>query len=67
MSSEIPRHWRLKQQRYNLVGQKWGDQYVFPPRMVPPPVQAETLQKIDDEEKIELPIVLFEGIPVKTS
>lgn len=37
MGHEIPRHWRLKQQRYNLVGEKCPDgHYVFPPRDVCP-------------------------------
>jgi uncharacterized protein len=37
MSHEIPRHWRLKQQRYNLVGEKCDSgHFVFPPRDVCP-------------------------------
>ena len=35
---EIPRHWRLNQQRYGLVGEKCPDPecqtYMFPPRDV---------------------------------
>ncbi|MCX6704443.1 MAG: zinc ribbon domain-containing protein [Candidatus Woesebacteria bacterium] len=32
--SEIPRHWRLNQQRYNLVGEKCPhcETLMFPPR-----------------------------------
>ncbi len=35
---EIPRHWRLKQQRYNLVGEVCGhcDEKIFPPRDICP-------------------------------
>ena len=35
---EIPRHWRLKQQRYGLMGQtcKTCDSKIFPPRDVCP-------------------------------
>lgn len=31
---EVPRHWRLKQQRYRLIGEKCPhcDEYIFPPR-----------------------------------
>jgi len=42
MSSEIPRHWRLKQQRYNLVGEKCENgHYVFPPRDICPDCHGE--------------------------
>jgi len=43
---EIPRHWRLKQQRYNLVGtvcSKCGEKY-FPPRQVCPGCGADITQ-----------------------
>lgn len=33
---EIPRHWRLKKQRYRLVGEKHNDHFIFPPRDVCP-------------------------------
>lgn len=34
---EIPRHWRLKEQRYNLVGEKCeNNHHVFPPRDICP-------------------------------
>jgi uncharacterized OB-fold protein len=31
---EVPRHWRLKKQRYQLIGEKCPhcDEYIFPPR-----------------------------------
>lgn len=38
---EIPRHWRLKKQRYSLVGERCitcgkPDTFIFPPREVHP-------------------------------
>lgn len=35
---EVPRHWRLKKQRYALVGETCPkcDSYLFPPRAVCP-------------------------------
>ncbi len=42
MSSEIPRNWRLKQQRYNLVGERCGSgHFVFPPRDICPDCHGE--------------------------
>lgn len=42
MSHEIPRHWRLKQQRYSLVGEVCENgHYVFPPRDVCPDCHGE--------------------------
>ena len=39
---EIPRHWRLKAQRYNLVGEVCEKgHYVFPPRDVCPDCHGE--------------------------
>lgn len=39
---EIPRHWRLRQQRYNLVGEICNNgHYVFPPRDVCPNCRGE--------------------------
>lgn len=39
---EIPRHWRLKEQRYNLVGEVCEKgHYVFPPRDVCPNCHGE--------------------------
>ncbi len=42
MSHEIPRHWRLKAQRYRLVGEVCGQGHkVFPPRDVCPDCHGE--------------------------
>jgi uncharacterized OB-fold protein len=42
MSHEIPRHWRLKEQRYNLVGEVCPTgHYVFPPRDICPDCHGE--------------------------
>ncbi len=40
---EIPRHWRLKQQRYNLVGEECPhcETKIFPPRDVCPNCHSE--------------------------
>lgn len=40
---EIPKHWRLKAQRYNLVGEmcEKGEHYVFPPRDICPACHGE--------------------------
>ncbi|HBP51631.1 MAG: hypothetical protein US68_C0003G0034 [Candidatus Shapirobacteria bacterium GW2011_GWE1_38_10] len=37
---EIPRHWRLKQQRYQLIGEKCPhcEELIFPPRDICPGV-----------------------------
>ena len=54
---EIPRHWRLKQQRYSLVGQECSscDAKLFPPRAVCPncsgEVQIDTGGTIFEVEK----------------
>lgn len=41
---EIPRHWRLKQQRYSLVGEicPHCDNKIFPPRDICPNCHGET-------------------------
>lgn len=42
MSHEIPRHWRLKNERYNLVGEICPTgHYVFPPRDICPDCHGE--------------------------
>ena len=42
MSHEIPRHWRLKKQRYGLVGEKCSEgHYLFPPRDICPDCHGE--------------------------
>ena len=40
---EIPRHWRLKKQRYRLIGEQCGkcDAKIFPPRDVCPNCHGE--------------------------
>ena len=47
---EIPRHWRLKQQRYNLIGEICPDCdfKIFPPRDVRPDCGGEA--KIDPKD-----------------
>ena len=46
---EIPRHWRLKKQRYGLVGEicPHCDHKIFPPRDVCPNCGAEGQIKLD--------------------
>lgn len=43
MSSEIPRHWRLKDQRYSLVGEQCPhcEVKIFPPRDICPNCHGE--------------------------
>lgn len=42
MGHEIARHWRLRKQRYNLVGEKCeNDHYIFPPRDICPDCHGE--------------------------
>lgn len=49
---EIPRHWRLKQQRYNLIGEICPDpecnRPIFPPRDVCPDCGDEAKIKPDE-------------------
>lgn len=44
---EVPRHWRLKQQRYCLVGEicPHCDAKIFPPRDICPRCGGETIKK----------------------
>ena len=43
---EIPRHWRLKKQRYGLVGEVVDGIPVFPPRPVVPEHMKERNGKV---------------------
>jgi len=47
---EIPRHWRLKKQRYSLVGEVCPhcDHKIFPPRDVCPNCGDEAEQKFSE-------------------
>jgi hypothetical protein len=49
---EVPRHWRLKDQRYRLIGDIWPNGEVsFPPKLIRPSLQetpdAKVLEKDD--------------------
>lgn len=49
MSHEIPRHWRLKEQRLRLIGEVCGncDEKIFPPRDVCPHCREEAKEKYE--------------------
>ena len=46
---EVSRHWRLKQQRYSLVGNscQYCDAKIFPPRDICPRCGGDTKNKIE--------------------
>lgn len=54
MGMEIPRHWRLKKQRYGLIGEVDKDDQNprFPPRFLPK-YEGIILPPITDEEQVE--------------
>ncbi|MBE0698193.1 MAG: hypothetical protein IH586_14845 [Anaerolineaceae bacterium] len=58
---EVPRHWRLKKQRYALVGETCPKcaSYLFPPRAVCP-VCAERAKEIQGSEQRTQVMVLEE-------
>ena len=47
---DIPRHWRLRKQRYGLVGEVCGhcDAKVFPPRDICPSCGEYSLEEEDN-------------------
>jgi uncharacterized protein len=53
---EVPRHWRLKKQRYALVGETCPKcaSYLFPPRAVCPVCaeQAKELQSVGQNSQV---------------
>lgn len=53
---EIPRHWRLKQQRYTLAGEVClhCDAKIFPPRQVCPQCGMEAKSQVLSRELVEL-------------
>ncbi len=60
---EIPRHWRLKKQRYSLVGKVCPhcDHKIFPPRDVCPNCGAEahvTIATVAADEKGDTTLAL---------
>lgn len=64
MGHEIPRHWRLKAQRYNLVGEKCENgHYVFPPRDVCPDCHGEARipHTMSGKGDVYSSTVVFEG------
>ena len=64
MSHEIPRDWRLKKQRYNLVGEVCPDgHYVFPPRDVCPDCgnEAKTLHKFSGKGEVYSSTIVYEA------
>lgn len=52
---EIPRHWRLKKQRYSLVGEicPHCDAKIFPPRDVCPECGDETRKYVEHVQHIQ--------------
>jgi len=56
MNSEIPRHWRLKEQRLRLIGEVCGncDEKIFPPRDVCPHCRKEAKKKFEFSGKGEV-------------
>lgn len=55
-SKEIPRHWRLRQQRYSLVGEVCPhcDNKIFPPRDVCPSCKKEAKTRFQFSGKGEI-------------
>ncbi|HSV86343.1 MAG TPA: zinc ribbon domain-containing protein [Levilinea sp.] len=53
---EIPRHWRLKQQRYALVGEVCNhcDAKIFPPREVCPHCGLEAKFQFLNREPVQM-------------
>ena len=62
---EIPRHWRLKKQRYGLVGEVCSncDKKIFPPRDVCPDCKGETIINIQESKFGEI----FSALPITAS
>jgi uncharacterized OB-fold protein len=50
---EVPRHWRLNQQRYSLIGEICQNcaAKIFPPRDICPRCQKNTRKKSEKEGK----------------
>ena len=66
MSSEIPRHWRLKQQRYSLVGERLNGEYFFPPRAFHPSLKEAKVSTIKNDKAIDTPEIITGLLEVKT-
>lgn len=70
---EIPRHWRLRTQRYRLTGNKCENGHVnFPPREVCPDCHGETPIDITTAEKgevysFDLALRLTSSLPTEVS
>jgi len=62
---EIPRHWRLKKQRYGLVGEVCShcDKKNFPPRDVCPNCNGETIINLQESKFGDI----FNTLPITTS
>lgn len=62
---EIPRHWRLKKQRYSLVGEQCGhcDVKIFPPRDVCPHCgnEAKDLYKFSGKGEVYSHTTVYEA------
>lgn len=64
MSHEIARNWRLKKQRYNLVGEICNDgHYVFPPRDICPDCgnEAKTLHEFSGKGEVYSSTIIYEA------
>lgn len=62
---EIPRHWRLKEQRYNLVGEVCGscEEKIFPPRDICPHCAkpAKEVYKFSGKGEVFSSTVIYEA------
>lgn len=51
---EIPRHWRLQKQRYELIGDIWQNGEVsFPPKLVRPSLQEQSNKTASNDTQVE--------------
>jgi uncharacterized OB-fold protein len=60
MEMEVPRHWRLKKQRYSLVGEVCNSckTPIFPPRAVCPHCGGDAKQELAYQDR--QPVLTFE-------
>lgn len=67
---EVPRHWRLKEQRYSLVGEicPHCEAKIFPPRDICPECGRGTLNgNLGVQVEIKTAIVGFEGLRTRNT
>jgi len=59
---EVPRHWRLKKQRYALVGEICTNCHtpMFPPRAVCPHCGGDARQELVVQDRELVPVLVYE-------